>query len=136
MRFKGIDTPVRVWRLHGITGEPLHGEPQSVCRTKAEFEQFKGIVRACLAAAGGQVVYVRGDAGIGKTRLVDEMRRFAQTQGLSSHRGLVLDFGVGKGQDPVRTIVGSMLGLSPAPEPAPMPGVRRRTHRRLRGRQR
>ena len=60
---------------------------------------------------------VRGEAGIGKTRLVEEMRRFADAAGLRDpSRPLVLDFGVGKGQDPVRAL---------AAEPArPVAGIR------------
>jgi class 3 adenylate cyclase/tetratricopeptide (TPR) repeat protein len=114
MRFKGIDTPVRVWRLRSMAGEPLTAGRARFVGRKAELEQFNGIVRACLAGPAGHVVYVRGDAGIGKTRLVNEMRGVAQTRGFEIHRGLVLDFGVGKGQDPVRAIIGSLLGVSPA----------------------
>ena len=113
MRFKGIDTPVRVWRLSSMA-EPLTASRGRFVGRKAELEQFQGIVRACLAGRAGHVVYVRGDAGIGKTRLVNEMRRLAQAQRFEIHRGLVLDFGVGKGQDPVRAVIGSLLGLPPA----------------------
>ena len=114
MCFKGIDTPVRVWRLRSVAGEPLTTSRGRFVGRKAELEQFHGIVRACLAGPAGHVVHVRGDAGIGKTRLVNEMRGVAQAQGFEIHRGLVLDFGVGKGQDPVRAVIGSLLGLSPA----------------------
>ncbi|MFM0336747.1 adenylate/guanylate cyclase domain-containing protein [Paraburkholderia fungorum] len=117
MRFKGIDSPVRVWRLRGLAFEPVLASRSVFVGRKAELEQFKGLARACLEQRAGHVVYVRGEAGIGKTRLVDEMRRFVETLGFASHRGLVLDFGVGKGQDPVRTIVGSLLGLPPAAGP-------------------
>jgi class 3 adenylate cyclase/tetratricopeptide (TPR) repeat protein len=114
MRFKGIDSPVRVWRLRGLAFEPVMASRSVFVGRKAELEQFKGVARTCLEQRAGHVVYVRGEAGIGKTRLVDEMRRFVETLGFASHRGLVLDFGVGKGQDPIRTIVGSLLGLPPA----------------------
>jgi class 3 adenylate cyclase/tetratricopeptide (TPR) repeat protein len=79
----------------------------------AELDQFKGILAATVARRGGQIVYVRGEAGIGKTRLVEEMRRIAEANGFTAHRGLVLDFGVGKGQDAVRALLVSLLGLSP-----------------------
>lgn len=114
MSFKGIDTPVRVWRLRGLAFEPVVAGRSVFVGRKAELEQFKGLARACLEQRRGHVVYVRGEAGIGKTRLVDEMRRFVEPLGFVSHRSLVLDFGVGKDQDPIRTIVASLLGLRTA----------------------
>jgi class 3 adenylate cyclase/tetratricopeptide (TPR) repeat protein len=113
MRFKGIDAPLRVWRLRGIVGESVMASRSLFVGRKAELDQFRGIARACRDQGAGQIVYVRGEAGIGKTRLVDEMRRFADAQGFAIHRGLLLDFGMGRGQDPVRAIIDSLLGLRP-----------------------
>src|ERR1700738_5219014 len=79
---------------------------------EAELEQFKSILSACLGRRSGQVVYVRGEAGIGKTRFVGGMRRFAEAAGFVTHCSLVLDFGVGKGQDPIRALLLSLLGLT------------------------
>ncbi|MGF6775317.1 adenylate/guanylate cyclase domain-containing protein [Paraburkholderia sp. GAS334] len=112
--FKGIDAPVRVWRLLGIAADATAASRTQFVGRKAELEQFRSITHACVDQRAGQIIYVRGDAGIGKTRLVDEMRRFAAAQGFGIHRGLVLDFGMGKEQGPVRAIVGSLLGLVPA----------------------
>ena len=127
IRLKGIDAPARVWRLRGISGEPVAASRSLFVGREAELEQFKGILGACLARRSGQVVYVRGEAGIGKTRLVEEMRRLAEAQGFATHRGLVLDFGVGKGQDPIRALLRSLLGLSPSSDPE----ERRRAAERL-----
>ena len=56
---------------------------------------------------------MRGEAGIGKTGLVQEFAKAAVEQGYAIHRGLVLDFGVGKGQDAIRSVVRSLLGVKP-----------------------
>jgi len=111
MPFKGIEGPVRVWRLRDILGEPAAGSRSPFVGRQSELGQFKELLGACLSRRIGQVVYVRGEAGIGKTRLVEEMRRAAEAQGFAVHRVLVLDFGVGKGQDPIGAITRSLLDL-------------------------
>jgi class 3 adenylate cyclase/tetratricopeptide (TPR) repeat protein len=113
LQFKGIDAPARVWRLTGVEGERANGSRSRFVGRHAELEQFRGIARACVGAQTGHAVCVRGEAGIGKSRLVDEMRRFGEPLGFAVHQGRVLDFGMGRGQDPVRAIVGSVLGLAP-----------------------
>jgi class 3 adenylate cyclase/tetratricopeptide (TPR) repeat protein len=118
IQLKGIETPVRAWRLRGISGDPAASANRSIfVGREAELEQFKSIVGASLARRSGQVVYVRGEAGIGKTRLVEQMRSLAEAQSFLTHRSLVLDFGVGKGQDAIRSLLQSLLGLSPASQP-------------------
>jgi class 3 adenylate cyclase/tetratricopeptide (TPR) repeat protein len=119
IELKGFDVPARVWRLRGISPDPPAANRTAFVGRKAELDQFKSLITACLARRTGQVVYLRGEAGIGKTRLVEEMRRFSETSGFATHRGLVLDFGVAKGHDPVRAILLSLLGLLPGSEAEP-----------------
>ena len=66
----------------------------------------------------GQAIYVRGEAGIGKTRLVEEFQRRAEAAGFACHTGLVLDFGSGTGWDAIHAVVRSLLGLGGASDPA------------------
>ncbi|MCH9046686.1 MAG: tetratricopeptide repeat protein, partial [SAR324 cluster bacterium] len=80
---------------------------------KAELRQFAGLVEACLESGQGQSVYVRGEAGIGKTRLVEEFRAMALERAFACHTGLILDFGIAKGRDAVRAVVRSLLGIAP-----------------------
>ncbi|MDE2603671.1 MAG: AAA family ATPase, partial [Bradyrhizobium sp.] len=110
---KGFDAPVRIWRLVGLSTEPSAAHRSVFVGRVAELEHFRGILGSTIARRSGQIVYVRGEAGIGKTRLVGEMRRIAEANGFAAHRGLVLDFGVGKGQDAVRALLLSLLDLSP-----------------------
>ena len=59
------------------------------------------------------MVVLRGEAGIGKTRLNEEFERMAGEAGFATHRGLVLDFGAATGRDAIRTIVRDLLGVGP-----------------------
>ena len=60
--------------------------------------------------AGVRVV-IRGEPGIGKSRLIEELRWRALAQGFACHLGRVLDFGVGKGQEALPAVVAALLGL-------------------------
>jgi class 3 adenylate cyclase len=118
MALKGLSAPASVWGLRGISGDAVFASGGAFVGREAELEQFRSIVGACLGRRAGRVIFVRGEAGIGKTRLVEEMRRYADAQGFAIHRSLVLDFGVSKSQDPIRALLQSLLGLSPASDPA------------------
>jgi tetratricopeptide (TPR) repeat protein len=69
---------------------------------------------ACRETGRGQAIYIRGEGGIGKTRLVEEFQRAAREAGFACHTGLVLDFGAGTGRDAIRALVRSLLGLDVA----------------------
>ena len=113
---KGFERPVPAWSLRGLAA-PVASRTEFIGR-RAERAQFDGLLAACLETGSGQAVLVRGEAGIGKTRLVEEMTARAAARGFTTHRGLILDFGAAAAQDPVRTIVRSLLGLSDDADPA------------------
>jgi class 3 adenylate cyclase/tetratricopeptide (TPR) repeat protein len=110
---KGFAEPVRVWRVLSLRERGAEGSQSSFVGRRSELAQFNGILRECKASGTGCAIYVRGEAGIGKTRLVSEFVAAAIEQGFRCHRGLVFDFGVERGQDAIRTVVHSLFGLSP-----------------------
>ena len=107
---KGFTESVQAWRLLGLRPATSGSRPPFVGR-RSELRQFSAALTACRETSQGQAVYVRGAAGIGKTRLVEEFLCEAAAAGFACHTGLVLDFGTGTGRDAVRSIVRSLLGL-------------------------
>ncbi len=114
LAIKGIDRPITAWRLNALVAGGDAGAAAPFVGRSGELAQLTAIMQACVAGGAGTVVLVRGDPGIGKSRLVAEMRRVAVARGFACHTGLVLDFGTAEGRDPVRDIVASLVGLPPA----------------------
>ncbi len=107
---KGLAAPIAPWRLSGVTEAGPPPRRPFVGR-RAELAQFRGVLEACRESGAGQAVYLRGSAGIGKTRLIEEFCHQAEALGFASHVGLVLDFGTGAGQDAIGALVRSLLGV-------------------------
>jgi class 3 adenylate cyclase/tetratricopeptide (TPR) repeat protein len=113
---KGVSEPVAVYALRRVrsTEEALQdGGLTPFVGRRAEINQCRGMLEACIEEGQGQTIYVRGEPGIGKTRLIDEFKNLAVEKGMSAHRGFVLPFGVGKGQDAIRSLVRSLLDIAP-----------------------
>ncbi len=96
---KGLDQPVRVWRLLSLQEQRSAAGRTPFVGRRSELAQFAAVIAACRDTRTGQVLLVRGDAGIGKTRLVEEFRREAQAHGWRTDAVRILDFGVGGGRD-------------------------------------
>ncbi|MDP6691662.1 MAG: adenylate/guanylate cyclase domain-containing protein [Alphaproteobacteria bacterium] len=111
-RLKGLLEPVVVWRADGLAETPSFVEGQFIGRG-TEIGMFKSALAATRRDGRGQTIFVRGEAGIGKTRLLHEFQRLAEAEGFLSHGGQALDFGVGEGQDAVRMLLRGLLGLAP-----------------------
>ena len=113
---KGISEPVPVFslrRVRSVEEAVLDTTRTSFVGRRAELNHFRGMLDICIEEGHGQTIYVRGEPGIGKTRLVEEFTTIAAGNGASTHRGLVLPFGVGKGQNAIRSLVRNLLGIAP-----------------------
>jgi class 3 adenylate cyclase/tetratricopeptide (TPR) repeat protein len=112
---KGVTDPVTVFKLRRVRAAeesvPKANRTPFVGRN-IELNQFRGILEGCVEGGHGQAIYIRGDPGIGKTRLLEEFSSIATDYGLRIHRGLILPFGTGRGQDAIRSLVRSILGIA------------------------
>lgn len=116
---KGFATPVAVWRLAELRDANATTTPATpfVGRT-AELSQVTALLDTAQARGSGGVVYLRGEPGIGKSRLVAESRALAAARGMPCHVAHVLEFGSGHMRDPLRRLADSLLGLPPEAAPA------------------
>ena len=130
---KGRDKPVEAWRLvcaqtaaQAAPLTPLVGREEEVRRLKSVVEE--------LAEGRGQMLFLLGDAGIGKTRLLAELRQLATSrvtwlEGRCVSYGTELPYGPlvqmlrswvgseeGEPELSVRTKLRAKLGLLPASE--------------------
>jgi class 3 adenylate cyclase/tetratricopeptide (TPR) repeat protein len=112
---KGFDRSVVVWRLRGVRGgigAGRAGARRFFVGRSTELAQFRGALQTCRTVGHGLTVHIRGEAGVGKSRVVEEFKRLAEAEGFACHTGLVLDFGTGKGRGAIRSVVRGLLGLA------------------------
>jgi class 3 adenylate cyclase/tetratricopeptide (TPR) repeat protein len=109
MDIKGFTEPVQAWRLRSL--RPVARERRPFVGRRAELRLFEAALAACRETGRGRAVYVRGEAGIGKTRLIEEIQQAATEVGFACHAALVLDFGGGVERDAIRALVRSLLGV-------------------------
>lgn len=112
-RIDGEPVDDRAWRVRGIAEQARRQNHPGFVDRYLEQRQFAVACEICAETGSGQTLLVRGEAGIGKTRLVEEWATRAQQKGFVSHQVQVLDFGVGAAPDGVRLLVRSLLGLAP-----------------------
>lgn len=107
---KGKERPLVPWRIvkeravHRAGSRPLVGRAE-------EMQQFATLLQACRQRQRGRVVFVRGDPGMGKSRLVAEFLHLAREQGMECHNTAIADFGARTGRDAIRRLAQSLLGL-------------------------
>ena len=106
---KGFAEPVQAWRLRGL--RPAARDHRPFVGRRAELRILETALAACRETGRGQAIYVRGEAGIGKTRLIEEIQRASTEIGFACHVALVLDFGGGAGHDAVRALARGLLGV-------------------------
>ncbi|NVZ53124.1 AAA family ATPase [Pseudomonas sp. B6002] len=109
--FSPADEPFPAYRLCLRLRNLDENASRPLVGRTVEVLQFKGVIEATQAYQDGHVVYVRGMAGIGKTRLITEFFEMARQGGFACHRSDVLDFGMDNALWPLGQLVRSLLDL-------------------------
>ncbi len=110
---KGIDRPIAVWRVLALADAGPAAASRAFVGRNRELVQLQGLIEACLTQRSGQLALLRGEPGIGKTRLTDRFQAMAEEAGFAAHSALVLDFGAGKGREAMPWLVRSLLSIPP-----------------------
>lgn len=112
VRVEGFPAPVDCWRVTGILPADAQRLRVPFVGRATELRLFNTLLSEAIESRLGHTILVRGEPGIGKTRLVDEFVGLSLNSGFSVHRGQVLDFGVGRGQDAMAALVRSLLSVN------------------------
>ena len=109
---KGIAQPEPVHRLTGLRTEGVVERP--LVGRQGELAQLLAMLDACGRSGRGGAVAVRGEPGIGKSRLVRELTARAAARRYGCIGGNELDFGAHKGEDAQAAITAGLLGSAVA----------------------
>lgn len=99
---KGFAQPVIAWRLLGL--KERDGGDKPIFGRRAELAQLATALDIALETRRGTVAVVRGEAGIGKSRLVEEIAHRAEAGGWRVRWARVLEFTAGSTSDPLAAL--------------------------------
>ena len=109
---KGFVRPVPLWAFEGWhAGKTALAETAFVGRS-TELAQFRALLDLTIEKGRSHGLLLRGEPGIGKTRLLREFSRLAEAKQVAFHKVSVLDFGAGRQRDLLRSLARSLLGLT------------------------
>ena len=101
-----------VQRVRALRDTPRWEHPTRFVGRRVEMVQIQSVLDACRDPSHAHIVFVRGEPGIGKTRLLEESAVLAEQQGFSCYRALILDFGTSRNEEVQRALARGLLGLS------------------------
>jgi len=123
---KGIAQPQQLWRLDG----PREGTSVYRLPFVGRELEFAQAVAVLSAARPGALIHIRGEAGIGKSRLLAETMAEAERRGFGPILVRVLDFGAARRQSPLEALVDRLAERCPdwRTEPSLDSGLRGALH--------
>jgi class 3 adenylate cyclase/tetratricopeptide (TPR) repeat protein len=112
VQVKGFSEPIDVVKLCcARSARTAEADDVPLIGRHAELAYTRAALDCCRERETVQIVFIRGEPGIGKTRLTQEVVSRAVEQGFHLHRTAVLDFGGGHGQSALPALVWSLLDL-------------------------
>lgn len=109
VEFKGLGRPEHIYRLGELKSGVALEHP--MVGRRSEMGQLMAMLAACQRDKRGGAVAIRGDPGIGKSRLMRALKREAAAHGFTCHTGLILDFGAKRGGDALAAVAADLIGI-------------------------
>ncbi len=106
--YRGIARPVETCRIVATAAPKAVGARPLVGRG-AELALLASLMDSALRGTHGAAVVLRGEPGIGKTRLADALFDLAAERGFGALKALVLDFGTGRVGSVERSLANGLL---------------------------
>ena len=115
--FKGIKTPVLIYEVLGVKEHPeklrgIEGLRARMIGREKEFTALIDCADALVAEHKGQIVTISGEAGIGKSRLVGELKEYLKDKEVQCLEGRCFSIGQTIGFWPFIDIIHTYLGIS------------------------
>ncbi len=98
-----------LYRLAAL--EPVPREPTPLVGRELERRQLELLLAGCESLQCAHTLLIRGEAGIGKSRMLLELEAMARARGFACHRGWALDFGPSPALEVPRALAASLLAL-------------------------
>jgi DNA-binding SARP family transcriptional activator len=117
--------PMPAWTLQSLKSEAALAAQPFVGR-RPELAMILAALDRCTSSRHGRAIVVRGEAGIGKTRLVDAVRTAARERTVAVHSAQMFDFGQSPSRRPITTLALSLLDMSADAAPAERSAAARR----------
>jgi class 3 adenylate cyclase/tetratricopeptide (TPR) repeat protein len=129
LAYKGIAKPVETFRLAATTkaAPATKSAAHPLVGRRVELAQATALIESVAAGGSGAAVVLRGEPGIGKSRLSEELFNLAGARGFRALKALVLDFGASRERSVARVLAAGLLeavggdvarsGLDPAALP-------------------
>jgi len=114
----GFEEPVPVWSLSGPRAASNEERRLPIVGRDRELRQVLASLDSCVESRRGQIVHLRGEAGIGKSRLSDEILHIAQGRGFTAVRVANPSFGSGEERHVARMLLARLVGVEGEPDAA------------------
>jgi class 3 adenylate cyclase/predicted negative regulator of RcsB-dependent stress response len=106
----------RAWQVHGVRSAAQDAPRPPIVGRESELRQVESVLQQCAEEGAGATLLIRGEPGIGKTRLVQEIDRIGREGGFARHAAQALDFGVQQSERPIAMLAASLLGAPQSQE--------------------